>query len=66
MIPEPPGCLDTDSRSCSDGSSPAPEPNRGTVHVDPVVGIGRYEGTHKFLGRREHTGYSLPSSFTRR
>jgi hypothetical protein len=35
-------------------------------HVYPVGCIGRYEGTHKVLGRREHRYYSLPSSCTRR
>src|SRR5215468_2218255 len=47
-------------------SAPEPDPNWRTWHVYPVVCLGRYEGTEKFLGRRERTYNSLHSSFTRR
>src|SRR5919106_3748353 len=47
-------------------SSPEPEANWRTVTVYPVVGIGPYEGTDTFLGRREHMARSLPSSLARR
>src|SRR2546428_13806278 len=47
-------------------SSPEPEPNWRTFDVHPVVCIGRYEDTDRFLGRRERTHSSLQSSFTRR
>jgi hypothetical protein len=47
-------------------SSPKPAAHWRTVTVDPVVCIGRYEGTDTFLGRREHMDRSLPSSLARR
>ena len=47
-------------------SSPEPDPHWNTLHVYPVVCRGRYEGTARFLGRRERTYSSRPSSFTRR
>ncbi len=43
-------------------SSPEPEANWRTVTVDPVVCLGRYEGTERLLGRREHRNQSLHSS----
>jgi hypothetical protein len=48
------------------GASPEPEPHWRTVNVHPVVGLGRYEGTEMFLGRREHMESSLQSSCLRR
>src|SRR6266508_1598779 len=47
-------------------SSPEPASHWRTFDVHPVVCRGRYEGTEMFLGRRERTQSSLPSSFTRR
>src|SRR5437870_12673560 len=47
-------------------SSPEPDSNWRTFDVHPVVCIGRYEGTERFLGRSERTHRSLQSSCTRR
>jgi hypothetical protein len=47
-------------------SSPKPDAHWRTVTVDPVVCIGRYEGTDTFLGRRAHLDRSLQSSLARR
>ena len=47
---------------------PSPElgPHWTTIHVEPLLCIGRYEGTAKFLGRSDSTEQSLPSSSSRR
>jgi hypothetical protein len=59
---------------CGDGRSrpacAAPHPSlaltRQRLGVEPDLCIGRYEGTEKFLGRREPASRSLPSSPRRR
>jgi hypothetical protein len=46
--------------------SPAPETTGRTPPVQPPLGLGRYEGTARLLGRRDHPERSLPSWSPRR
>ena len=46
--------------------SPEPETHWRTAPVQPPLCLGRYEGTERFLGRRDPTEQSLHSSSLRR